>query len=106
MSVFRKLRSRKGETLTETLVAVLIVGLASVVLASMIGAASRISTQVLEREKDLYEEIAAAETQTGSGQDGVVTVRIGGTDKNFAVSYYGGEDQLHSYSYEKGGSGS
>lgn len=105
MRICSKLRSRKGETLTETLVAVLLVGLASVVLASMIGAASRMGTQALERDAALYEEIIAAEARTGSGQDSGVTVKIGGTNKNFAVTYYGGEGQLHSYAYEKRGGG-
>lgn len=100
MSIFNKLRSRKGETLTETLVAVLLVGLASVVLASMISAASHMSAQALERDKDLYEEITAAEAQSG-GQDGSVIIKIDGSDKNFTVTYYGGEDQLRSYSYGK-----
>ena len=105
MRTFRKLRSRKGETLTETLVAVLLVGLASVVLASMISAASRMGAQALERDTALYEEITVAEAQS-SGQNGSVTVEIGGSSQNFNVTYFGEEDQLHSYSYDKGGGGS
>ena len=105
MRTFRKLRSRKGETLTETLVAVLLVGLASVVLASMISAASRMGAQALERDTALYDEITVAEAQS-SGQNGSVTVEIGGSSQNFNVTYFGEEDQLHSYSYDKGGGGS
>ena len=105
MRTFRKLRSRKGETLTETLVAVLLVGLASVVLASMISAASHMSAQALERDTALYDEITVAEAQS-SGQNGSVTVEIGGSSQNFNVTYFGEEDQLHSYSYDKGGGGS
>lgn len=106
MRSWNKLRSRKGETLTETLVALLIVGLSSVVLASMIGAASRMGTQALERDKNLYEEITATETRPESGQSGSVMVKIDGTNENFNVTYYGGEGQLHSYAYKKGGGGS
>lgn len=101
--IWNKLRSRKGETLTETLVALLIVGLSSVVLASMIGAASRMGIQAAERDEELREEISAAETRTGSGQSGDVTVKIDGTDINFPVSYYGEEGKLHSYQYVKPG---
>lgn len=103
MRICSKLRSRKGETLTETLVAVLLVGLASVVLASMIGAASRMSGLALERDKNLYEEITAAETQKDSGQNGDVTIKIGGSNKSMTVTYYGEEGQLNSYAYKKGG---
>lgn len=106
MRTFRKLRSRKGETLTETLVAVLLVGLASVVLASMISAASHMSAQALERDTALYNEITVAEAQSSGVQNGSVTVEIGGSSQNFNVAYFGEEDQLHSYSYDKGGSGS
>ena len=101
MSICSKLRSRKGETLTETLVALLIVGLSSVVLASMIGAASRMGTQAAERDKAMYEEVAAAEARTGDSEDGSVTVTVGDTNQTIDVKYYGGEDGLHSYVYEK-----
>ena len=106
MRSWNKLRSRKGETLTETLVAVLLVGLASVVLASMISAASHMSAQALERDTALYDEITVAEAQSSS-QNGSVTVELGGSSsQNFNVTYFGEEDQLHSYSYDKGGGGS
>lgn len=105
MRIHNKLRSRRGETLTETLVGILLVGLASVVLASMVGASSRMSAQALKRDADLYEEIASAETRTGDSSGGRVTVWIGGSHQDFSVTYYGEEGQLRSYGYEKGGGG-
>lgn len=101
MNIHKKLRSRRGETLTETLAAVLLVGLASVVLASMIGAASHIRAQALEQDASLYQEIASAESRTGAGSSGFVKV----DGEQFDVTYYGEEGQLRSYAYEKGGGG-
>ena len=95
-----KLRTQKGETLTETLVGVLIVALASVVLASMIGAASRMSAGAAERDQVLYEEITAAERRTG-GETGSVTVTVDETSQSVSVTYYGAEGKLRSYTYRK-----
>ena len=105
MSVQKKLRACRGETLTETLVAVLLVGLASVVLASMIGVASRLSTQTAEQDAALYAEVTAAETRA-DGASGSMTVTVHGRSETFPVTYYGAEGELHSYMYRKGGGGS
>lgn len=95
-----KLRSQKGETLTETLVGVLLVALASVVLASMIGAASRMNNRAKVRDEALYAEITAAESRTG-GETGSVTVKVDGTGESVQVKYYGAEGKLRSYAYRK-----
>lgn len=112
MSIPGKLRSRKGETLTETLIAVLIVGLASVVLASMVTAASRMSAQAEERDDKLYAAVTAAEAQPDSAKveesDSSPTVQVTVGDNstvNFSVTYFSDEDgTLSSYRYEKGAS--
>lgn len=107
MSVYNKLRSRKGETLTETLVAILLVGLASVVLASMISAASRMGAQALEWDTALYEAVTAVETQPDEAKTEAanpnVQVTIGSEPaENFAVTYFSDENgTLYSYRYEK-----
>lgn len=107
MRIWNKLRARKGETLTETLVAVLLVGLASVVLASMVGAASRMSIRALERDGKLYAAVTAAETQPDSAKveetDSNVRVAIGnGPTEDFPVTYFSdGDGTLYSYRYEK-----
>ncbi len=43
--IYTKLKSRSGESLAETLVAVLVIALGSVMLASMVGAATKIATK-------------------------------------------------------------
>ncbi|MCF2615672.1 type II secretion system protein [Oscillibacter valericigenes] len=107
MRRWNKLRSRKGETLTETLVAILLVGLASVVLASMISAASRMGAQALEWDTALYEAVTAVETQPDEAKTEAaypkVQVTIGSEPaENFAVTYFSDEDgTLYSYRYEK-----
>ena len=95
-----KLRSQKGETLTETLVGVLLVALASVVLAAMIGAACRMNIRAKVRDEALYAEITAAENRTG-GETGSVTVKVDGTEESVQVKYYGAEGKLRSYAYRK-----
>lgn len=111
MSVYNKLRSRKGETLTETLVAILLVGLASVVLASMISAASRMGAQALEWDTALYEAVTAVETQPDEAKTEAakkVQVTIGSEPaEDFTVAYYSDADgTLYSYRYEKQTGGS
>ena len=95
-----KLRSQKGETLTETLVGVLLVALASVVLAAMIGAACRMNIRAKARDEALYTEITAAERRTGE-ETGSVTVKVDGTEESVQVKYYGAEGKLRSYAYRK-----
>ena len=107
MRTFRKLRSRKGETLTEKLVAILLVGLASVVLASMISAASRMGAQALEWDTALYEAVTAVETQPDEAKTGETDSKVQVTNgsnpaEDFTVAYYSDADgTLYSYRYEK-----
>ncbi|MEG2176815.1 MAG: type II secretion system protein, partial [Oscillibacter sp.] len=79
--VNRKLRARRGETLTETLAAILIVSLASVVLMTLVVTAARINRRAGEGDKTFRQEQAVAEGQApgtpGTGT-GTVTVTIPG----------------------------
>lgn len=110
MNPGKKLRSRRGETLTETLAAILIVALSSAVLAAMIGAASRMSSAVLRQDKALYDAVTAAETRPNSARaddPGTVTVTEKGSGReiaSFSVTYYSDQDPdgtLYSYRYTK-----
>lgn len=89
MRLWNKLASRRGETLTETLVAVLMVALASVLLASMLSSASRMNAAAMEKDEALYDAVTAAETGGGSGETGTVRVTLGGAAlPDFNVTYY------------------
>lgn len=72
----RKLKSRSGETLAETLAAVLIAGLASVALLTMILSAVRINTRADGADEAFYAALSAAETD--QRQTGTVEVKVGG----------------------------
>ena len=98
----KKFRSKCGETLAETLVGVLVIALASVALASMITASAKLSTKAKENDDRLYQSISAAETQSGTGTDGTVTVVIGSASVEKAVKFYCAdpEEPIYSYSAE------
>ena len=95
----KKLRSRCGEMLVESIVAVLIISLASVVLASMITSASRLNKTAKEKDTELYAAITAAETHSGSGISGTVSVSVDGETVNKAVTFYCNDSNDPIYSY-------
>ncbi len=117
MKSVKKLASRRGETLTETLVGVLIVGLASVVLASMAVASSNMNAAAIKADKALYSAVSNAEQGTlkdgdpaaGGTTDKIeVTVTLdgaptgGGTSYGFEATLCGDKDlPLCSYRYHK-----
>lgn len=98
---FSKLRSRSGETLTETLAAVLVVSCASVLLATMILAASRLNTSARTQDAALYRALSAAEAQaTPDGSAEIIASDARGNTYRFDVSVYGEADGLRSYRKE------
>ncbi|MEG1989028.1 MAG: type II secretion system protein [Oscillibacter sp.] len=107
----RKLRARRGETLTETLAAILIVSLASVVLMTLVVTAARINRRAGEGDKTFRQEQAVAEGQApGTPGTGTVTVNIPGkADGTYNVTFFGEPPTdfpaapLTSYVYEKKG---
>ena len=105
-ALIKKLRFAKGETLVETLTAVLIISLASVALASMIAAASRLNIRARENDERLYAAISELESGAGESEAGTVTVTMGEQSRkvDFSVSYVnGGEGLLSAFEYSGGG---
>ncbi|MDO5445018.1 MAG: hypothetical protein Q4F31_05285 [Eubacteriales bacterium] len=82
--ILRKLKNTSGETLAETLVSVLIVSLASVVLAAMIGAASRMNIKAKNYDKELDNAILAMASE-GGAQDSLSVIL--GNDSADPVKY-------------------
>ena len=78
-----KLRSRLGETFVEVLVALLIVGLATMLLASMVTASGSIDANTREQDVGFYKAVSDLEsgsaTPTTTSQ---VTVDWGGATVN------------------------
>jgi len=94
----RKRPSKAGETLTETLCAVLVTGLAVALLAAMISAASRLDRRTAQTAAELYGSVSRAEdpaSETVGG--GTVTVEIEGDSHSLEVKFFGNQDQAVSY---------
>ncbi len=99
-------RGKAGETLTETLIAMLIIGLSSVLFLTMIGASGRIFRKTEEKYDELYEKIAAADGQSpsdkitnGDSTIGSITIKKSptGAGTNIPVVWYGSTDYVLSY---------
>lgn len=71
----RKLRSSKGETLAETLVAILIIALSAAFLCAMAANASKMIRNTDKAVAEVCEDISAAEKKSGSIDN--ATVKIG-----------------------------
>ena len=75
----KKLRSKAGETLTETLVALLIGTIALAMLASMIGSTTRILKQTDGVLKEYYSDASSLAVHDESVKYGSGTVSCSGT---------------------------
>lgn len=93
----RKLLNRRGETLSETLCAILVVGLAVALLAGLISAASRLDRKAAQADAALYQAVSQAEGAADSGTPGQITVTIGTGTKTVTVTFYGDKEQAVSY---------
>lgn len=102
----RNRRSKAGETLTETLVAMLIVGLSSVLFLTMVLTSARIFQRAKDEYENIYNGISIAEAQGSpegqgsplgnNGVPGEITVD-GVEDITVRVNWYGSKDCVLSY---------
>ena len=79
----KKLRSKSGETLIESIAAILIFTLASLLFFSMVNAAANINTTTKEADRAYYAQQVLAEAGTNAAsstqkQSGTVYVSCGG----------------------------
>lgn len=93
-----KLRSRRGETLVETLVAILVSALSVVLLVGGITAAAQINRRAAEQDGDFYGQLTAAEEQAAPVETFTVTAvdQGSGLDAEIPASLYG-EGDLWAY---------
>ncbi|MEG0755489.1 MAG: hypothetical protein RR450_03755 [Oscillospiraceae bacterium] len=96
--LLKKLRQSRGETLIETLVAILVMTCASVLLATMLLAASNLNGKALEQDQIFNNQLTAAETSKTPLAD----VDVQFTEKGTVVatiksSLYGSIDGLNAY---------
>ena len=102
--IMNKLRSKAGESLIESLAAILIFTMASVGMFSMVSAAARINETAKQSDREYQEQMAHAEQGEVAGESGVVTMTLsrGGTEEDIRVivadvDLYGTEDGLFAY---------
>lgn len=93
-----KLKSARGETLTETLAAILVVSLSAVVLTAMSVTSVHINRAADEADRQFREEVLAAELQE-AGESGTAraAVTAPGLSYHYTVRITGGEGRLASY---------
>lgn len=94
----RRVRSRRGESLIETLAAILILTMASIVLYSMITTSADINMKADAMAKTNQTNLVAVEQADGAHTQSTVTFRINGvTLCDQEVWVYGSTDKLYAY---------
>lgn len=105
-------RLESGETLTETLAALLIGTVAIVALVGAVVGSAHINAQAQQKSVELwgspsadgtsdYGELGDAESESGSFGNGQITIKRqdNSQSQNFNVDYFGGDDVV-SYVYQ------
>ena len=95
----KKLRSKKGETLAETLVSLVIIMLAASMLFTMIGASSRLTKKAEAADTAFYAELSQAEEGTNY-QAAQIELFLGTKRESLPALITGNENELHSYRVE------
>lgn len=101
----KKPRKCRGETLTETLAAILLVTLSATVLCTLVVTAARINRAAGEGDARFRQNQAAVERRRAGTDgtltsDGSVTVTVGGVTSSYPVTVYTVENgALTSYAY-------
>lgn len=103
----RKLRSKRGESLVETLCAVLVTALAVALLAAMVDGAARLDRKTAKTSDEMYQAVSKAEDPESTlstyptESAGTVPVEVDGRDVDpLDVKFYGHGDQVTSYREE------
>ncbi|MDO4271209.1 MAG: hypothetical protein Q4C72_09855 [Eubacteriales bacterium] len=97
----RKLQTRKGETLVETLVAILVMALGSTAFLTMVLAANKLNGTAGIEDAAYFAQLSTAETGADTATAGAVTV----DGDTVAVLVSGGEGELRSYRVGEGAGG-
>ena len=92
----RKPRTKRGETLVETLVAILIVVLTSMFFLTTTITIAKINTKTRTADSSLRQEQIVAERQK-NGKSGSVTIQTDKGTVSYDVTVYGADNDLQSY---------
>lgn len=96
----RKLQSQSGETITEVLIASLIVVLGVLLFSTMVSSSFQIMTTAERKLQSVYEAESSAEQKTDSYAEGEFNVELGVSydgfsetgDGSYSVNLYGSPD--------------
>lgn len=92
------LHNQRGETIVEVIVSSVLVVIAVAGFATCAIAAGSINARISEREKLMYENIAAAEAREGSPTSAAIRMTVnGGTLAEVDVDVYGAEMKTFAY---------
>ena len=101
----KKTRFNKGETLIESLAAILVFTLSSIALFTMLSSANKLNNQARVTDENYRTEIAKVEKANSTPKEGTVKITLKGEKSdyditNVPVDVYVGSDRtnaLHSY---------
>ena len=106
-NLFRKLKSKAGESLIESLAAILIFTMASLVMYTMVTTAADINRTAKEMDETNQQHMIAVEKGLPEAQNGsaIITFSLGSTEiAQTQVDIYGGQDDsLYTYFVHTGG---
>lgn len=111
-AVFKKLNSRRGETLIESLVAILAFAISSVIMYTMVTTAADMNYTARESDQDFQDKVIIAEQAKGMGTKATVTLTLTQSPASsqnqkmddVTVQVYGNTGDLYAYySVPKGG---
>lgn len=103
MKLFKKLKSRKGETLVGILVAILIIALSASLFAAMYSASMNINLSARKQDELVNQAVTNLENNTGEPTGtGILTYKIDdGQPRSVEVNIYS-ENGLTAYSETEG----
>ncbi len=110
--VLKRLKSKAGESLIESMAAILIFTFGSIIMLTMVSTAADINTTAKEEDRSYYEQMVVVEmAQTESATPGTVSISINDSAKKttIPVKVYrkaNVTDSLYAYYEAEGGSGS
>ncbi len=94
-----KLRSRRGETLIETLAAILVIVLTSTFFLTAVIATGKIN-RTTGTADDSLRMVQESVEKKENGADGSIVITAGGKSTAYDVRFYGDSDTLRGYEHK------
>ena len=98
-TIFNRLASRRGESLIESMVAILVFTFASIIMLTMITSAVNINQVAKDADQAYFEQMTAIEAKGGTPSSGnnEFSFSNGRLKETVSVAVYGAADGLHAY---------